>query len=225
MLKRRTSLLTTLRARLGLWRDARRREQLLASFATSGERCYVYANGTFIEPHNISMGDDVLVGPNVWFSAVNTTISIGNQVMISPHVAIIPGNHNIGEIGRYMYAVKEKRPDDDLPVVIEDDVWIGYGAIVLKGVTIGRGAIVGAGAVVTRSVPAYGVCAGNPGRIVKYRWDRGTAERHECEVYGRTVSDLRHLPASLEAHSACHEQCARGAPRMESADLHDEGPA
>jgi acetyltransferase-like isoleucine patch superfamily enzyme len=190
---------------------------VLASFAAAGERCCVYATSTFIQPKNISIGNDVLIGPNAWFSAVNTTISLGDQVMISPHVAIIPGNHNTGAVGCYMYAVHEKRPNDDLPVVIEDDVWVGFGAIILKGVRIGRGAIVGAGAVVTRDVPPYGICAGNPGRVVKYRWNRETAERHESELYGRVVSDLAHL----EGPSASADAEAMEAPRPDAAGSAD----
>lgn len=53
------------------------------------------------------------------------------------------------------------------PVVIEDDVWIGFNVLILKGVHIGRGAIVGAGSVVTKNVPAFSVVAGNPARVVK----------------------------------------------------------
>jgi maltose O-acetyltransferase len=54
-----------------------------------------------------------------------------------------------------------------LPVIIGDDVWIGHGAVILKGVTIGDRAVIGAGAVVTRGVPADTVVAGNPARVVK----------------------------------------------------------
>jgi len=54
------------------------------------------------------------------------------------------------------------------PVIIGDDVWIGTGAIILKGVTIGDRAIVGAGAVVAKDVPADVVVAGNPARLVKH---------------------------------------------------------
>jgi acetyltransferase-like isoleucine patch superfamily enzyme len=52
------------------------------------------------------------------------------------------------------------------PIVINDDVWIGFNATVLKGVTIGRGAVVGACAVVTKDVPAYAIVVGNPARTV-----------------------------------------------------------
>jgi acetyltransferase-like isoleucine patch superfamily enzyme len=53
--------------------------------------------------------------------------------------------------------------------VIEDDVWVGAGAVILPGVTIGRGAIVGAGAVVTRDVPPFAIVAGVPARFLAWR--------------------------------------------------------
>jgi acetyltransferase-like isoleucine patch superfamily enzyme len=52
------------------------------------------------------------------------------------------------------------------PIVIEDDVWIGFNATVLKGVTIGRGAIIGASTVVTKDVPPYAIVVGNPQRQI-----------------------------------------------------------
>jgi len=51
------------------------------------------------------------------------------------------------------------------PIRIEDDVWIGFNAAIMKGVTIGRGAVVGAGAVVTHDIAAYDVVVGNPARV------------------------------------------------------------
>lgn len=53
------------------------------------------------------------------------------------------------------------------PVVIRNQVWIGFGASILKGVTVGDGAVIGANAVVTRDVPPYAVVAGNPARIIR----------------------------------------------------------
>jgi len=62
-------------------------------------------------------------------------------------------------------------------VTIGHDVWIGRSAIVLPGVSIGDGAVVGAGAVVTKSVPAYAVVAGNPAKILRYRFSEPIVER------------------------------------------------
>lgn len=56
-------------------------------------------------------------------------------------------------------------------IVLENDVWIGYGAMIRSGVTIGNGAVVGMGAVITRDVPPYAIVAGNPAKIIKYRFE------------------------------------------------------
>ncbi len=62
-------------------------------------------------------------------------------------------------------------------VVIGNDVWIGYRAIILSGVTIGDGAVIAAGAVVTKDVPAYGIVGGNPAKLIKKRFDDETIQR------------------------------------------------
>ena len=54
-------------------------------------------------------------------------------------------------------------------IVVEDDVWIGYGAYIMPGVTIHKGAIIGAHAVVTRDIPEYAVAVGVPAKVIKYR--------------------------------------------------------
>jgi len=56
-----------------------------------------------------------------------------------------------------------------VPIVIEDDVWIGANATILKGVRISRGSIVGSGAVVTKDVPPYSIVGGNPAKIIRSR--------------------------------------------------------
>ena len=61
------------------------------------------------------------------------------------------------------------------PIVVQDDVWIGYGSIILSGVTIGQGAIIGAGSVVSKNVPPYAIYAGN--RIIKYRFEPAIIEK------------------------------------------------
>ena len=66
--------------------------------------------------------------------------------------------------------------------IIEDDVWLGFGSIVLSGVTIGRGAVVGAGAVVSRDVPAYAIVTGNPAVVVGERFPEELRARHEKSI-------------------------------------------
>jgi acetyltransferase-like isoleucine patch superfamily enzyme len=66
---------------------------------------------------------------------------------------------------------------DTGPTVIGNDVYIGVGAIVLSGVSIGDGAVVGSGAVVTKPVPPYAIVAGNPAQIIRYRFDSETRAR------------------------------------------------
>lgn len=133
----------------------------------------------------IEVGDDVNLGMRPILLAARSKIKIGNHVMFGPEVAILGGNHRTDLVGRFMKSVmdSEKRPEDDLDVVIEDDVWVGTRAIILHGVTIGRGAIVAAGAVVTKSVPPYAIVAGNPARVLRFRWDVDTILANEEKLY------------------------------------------
>lgn len=135
---------------------------------------------------NIFVGDDVFLGLRPVLQATHSRITIGSKVMFGPEVVIMGGNHNSSLLGRFMFDVgeDEKRPEDDVGVVIEDDVWVGTRAIILDGVTIGRGAIVAAGAVVTKSVPPYAVAGGVPARVLSYRWDPETIRQHEEILLG-----------------------------------------
>ncbi|ASX10898.1 maltose acetyltransferase [Aeromonas dhakensis] len=90
----------------------------------------------------------------------NAPIRIGAEVMIGPNVQIYTAAHALDTDER------TQGVETALPVTIEDRVWIGGGAILLPGVTIGREAIVGAGAVVTKDVPAGARVAGNPARVL-----------------------------------------------------------
>ena len=125
--------------------------------------------GSIIEaPYNLTIGNNVYIGK---YCTIECDGYIGNYVLI--------GN-NVGLIGRYDHDFKcvgkpiRQSPwigDDDyvgegkhIKLIIEDDVWIGFGSIVLSGVKVGRGSIVAAGAVVTKDVQPYTIVAGNPVR-------------------------------------------------------------
>lgn len=127
----------------------------------------------------ISIGDHVFIGKGAVLMASDSSISIGDKVMFGPNVTIMGGDHNASEIGQYMIDVKKKLPGDDLPVVIEDDVWIGTGAIILKGVTVGCGSIVAAGSVVNKSIPEFSIAAGVPARVVKNRFSAEQLSEHK----------------------------------------------
>jgi acetyltransferase-like isoleucine patch superfamily enzyme len=139
-----------------------------------GDRARVYAWTRFsLEPTGyVEVGrDSVLVG--AMFMGADS-IRVGERVVVSYFVTIADCDfHPSDPQARREDAVAIAPGGDpslkhDLvtrPVVIEDDVWIGIGAIVLKGVTIGAGARIGPGAVVTRDVPAGASVSGNPGTV------------------------------------------------------------
>lgn len=87
-------------------------------------------------------------------------IQIGANVSISPEVHVLTADHDVHSLG---FEGRER------PVIIEDNVFIGSRAIILPGVVLGKGCVVGAGAVVTKSVQAYTIVAGNPARPIGMR--------------------------------------------------------
>lgn len=151
-------------------------------FKKHGRR-FIFSPNDIFSYGTISVGDDVYIGPGACFMASNTTLTIGSKVMFGPNVTIMGGDHNVSLIGKFMYDVKIKRPEDDLPVVIEDDVWVGCNSTILKGVKIGRGSIVAAGSVVTKSIPPYSIAAGVPAKIIKFRWSIEEILEHESLLY------------------------------------------
>ena len=111
---------------------------------------------------------------------------IGNYCSISWNVTIGAPAHLMNHLTMHAFPYRpsfgiaeENRviPRPDETVTVGHDVWIGCGAIILSGVHIGSGAVVGAGAVVTKDVPPYGVVAGVPARIIRFRFADGVIRR------------------------------------------------
>lgn len=129
---------------------------------------------------SIEVGEHVYIGLNPTILAKKgNTITFGNKIMLGPNVTIMGGDHRSQVIGKYMFDVKDKLPENDQPVIIEDDVWIGSDATILKGVTIGRGSIVAANALVIKSVPPYSIVGGVPAKILKKRFNEEEIAEHE----------------------------------------------
>ncbi|KAA0083847.1 glycosyltransferase [Trinickia soli] len=108
-------------------------------------------------------------------------LTIGSFVSIADDVKfILGGNHPFGGLSSFPFVAKYRgqvEAQTKGPITVADDVWIGYGTIVLSGVTIGQGAVIAAGSVVTRDVPPYAVVGGNPARVLKYRFEPEMIEK------------------------------------------------
>ena len=147
-------------------------------FRECGSGCLFFSVNSHFSYATISLGKDVYIGPNANFSSAEETITIGDKVMFGPDVMIIGEDHNISQLGKYMHDVKEKLPQNDAPIVICDDVWVGARSIILKGVTLGEGCVVAAGSIVTKSVPPYAIVKGSPAVVYKYRFTKEEIEIH-----------------------------------------------
>ena len=133
-----------------------------------------------LKPHAYIKRDSIIqgsgyfeLGENSYISSfcvigVNEKIIIGKDVMIADSVSLRDTDHMFDSIDIPMRHQGIKTA----PIIIEDNVWIGHGAVITKGVTIGTGSIIGANAVVTNNVPPHSVCAGVPAKVIKSRLNR-----------------------------------------------------
>jgi maltose O-acetyltransferase len=113
----------------------------------------------------VSIGDNCYLGSGVQLYPWNERIVIGSDVLVAAAVRMITRKHGFDDVDSPM----SSQGYTNAPISIEDDVWIGFGAIILPGVTIGQGSIVGAGAVVTKKVAPYTIVAGVPARPIRKR--------------------------------------------------------
>lgn len=145
-----------LREKLGL----RKADKGWPAHVSVGRHTYGLSKRNFVQPHAAA------------------PISVGAFCSIGPEVLIFGrADHPTQLASTYPFRTKLLHPEagnaDAVtkgPVRIGNDVWIGARAMILSGVTIGDGAIVAAGAVVARDVPAYGIVAGNPAKLIKHRF-------------------------------------------------------
>ena len=129
--------------------------------------------------HNLSVGDGTRIPKGSVLYCTEAPLTIGKKVVFGPKPTIITGDHRIDVVGKYILDNTEKLPENDAPVVIEDDVWCGANVTILKGVTIGRGSVIAAGAVVTKDIPRYSIAGGVPAKVIKMRFSPEEIEKHE----------------------------------------------
>lgn len=128
---------------------------------------------------NMSIGDGSSIPKGSTIYCTDAPLTIGKKVIFGPHPTIITGDHRINVLGKYIMDITDKLPENDLPVIIEDDVWVGCNVTILKGVTIGHGSVIAAGSVVTRSCSPYSIIGGVPAKVIKRRFTDEQIKEHE----------------------------------------------
>jgi acetyltransferase-like isoleucine patch superfamily enzyme len=145
-------------------------------FARSGDESIVLGDEVSINQDTIiemGQGGSLIIGagttiqPRCQFSAYKGAIRIGEGVQIAPNCAFYPYNHGMS----LAKPMKEQELLSKGGITLDDDVWLGYGVIVLDGVRIGKGAVIGAGSVVNRDIPEGAIAVGVPAKVVKSRDD------------------------------------------------------
>ena len=112
--------------------------------------------------YNVRLGKNVFINFNSVFLDTCLT-TIGDRTLVGPNVSFYSGTHPLDPVIRQ----GTRGPELGKEIHVEQDCWIGGNVVILPGVTIGRGSVVGAGSVVTKSVPAFTVVAGNPARVIR----------------------------------------------------------
>ncbi len=161
---------------------------------TTGEQFMIGLGSHIWAPKKMVLGNNVHIGK---YCTIECDGRIGDNVLIGNLVGLIGrSDHDAGVVGvditraPWIYQDGFQGKAKDLEVIIEDDVWIGYGVIILSGVCVGRGAIIAAGSVVSNNVPPYAIMAGYPARAVGARFTPDEIIEHEKALYGRVITRM-----------------------------------
>jgi acetyltransferase-like isoleucine patch superfamily enzyme len=160
-----------------------------------GADVHVQWSTKFWSPNKrIQIGDHVGIG---YRCEINTDLEIGSHVLIGSRVGLLARDaHSINVIGATVFDAPR---GDRFEIVIEDDVWIGFGAIILSGVRIGRGSVIGAGAVIHKDVPPYSIVVPPAMRFVRPRFTQDEIVRHEEELSRKGILPESTVSLSCQA--------------------------
>lgn len=156
-----------------------------------GPRFHCGRNVVLWAKNELKIGSDCYIGRN---SQIECDALIGNFVIMANSVAFVGRyDHDYQHIGTPTRLAAEIRDPDygwhglGKKVTVGDDVWIGYGAILLSGINIGEGAIIASGSVVTKDVEAYTIVGGNPARPIAERFpDPEERQLHQLAIAARS---------------------------------------
>jgi len=161
---------------------------------TIGANFHIGRGVNFWAKNTISIGDNFYMGRN---SQIECDVEIGNNVICGNNVAFVGKyDHNFKELGKPTRLSSQIRDKDyqwkglNSKIIVEDDVWIGYGAIIMSGVKIGCGAIVASGALVTKDVLPYHIVGGNPAKKITERFTSEEIDFHELKLYEKRITKL-----------------------------------
>jgi acetyltransferase-like isoleucine patch superfamily enzyme len=165
------------------WRNQLGKLVSIRKNVSTGKNLHIGPGSVIEAPNLLEIGNDVYIGK---YCTIECDGYIGNNVLIANNVGLIGRyDHDFSTVGvpvrqsPWIGHADYSGPGQGLCIHIEDDVWVGYGSIVLTGVKIGQGAIIAAGSVVTRDVPPYGIAVGNPAVVKKYRFTPDQVAEHE----------------------------------------------
>lgn len=139
---------------------------LIASFLFNKKDgfAWIQPHVTFVHTNKLKVGKGFGVNSGSYINAIGG-ITMGDYVLIGSNVTISSGMHPIDGKFPSVY----ERPTVPMPITIEDDVWIGAGAVIMPNITLAKGTVVGANAVVTKSTQSYSVVVGAPAKHLRFR--------------------------------------------------------
>lgn len=151
--------------------------------------CSVPVDITISQKDNLVMMEGAELESGALILNIHAKFIMGKFSGAGPNLTVITGNH-MSIMGKYLMQVTdgdkklydpEGKQDQD--VILEEDVWLGANVVLLNGVKIGRGAVIAAGSVCRNKIPPYAIVAGNPAKVVGFRFTPEQIEEHEEILY------------------------------------------
>lgn len=192
------------------WRLAYSVRRLLLRYivAHCGEGVVVKSRAYFGTGQHIRVGDRSQLGRNL---RAECDLELGADVVMGPDVVLMSSAHAFEAI---QIPINQQGALPTRPIIIGNDVWIGTRVIVLPGVRIGDKAVIGAGSVVTKSVPAGAIVAGNPAHVIRYRGDRASPPLSVLDELAHTSTDEtpsgRNIPSTITTPVSDPEKVIHG---------------